>query len=27
LPAYNAAQVLLADLGLKADWRSLPVAV
>ena len=27
LPAYNAAQVLLADLGLKADWLSLPVAV
>ena len=26
LPAYNAAQVLLADLGLKADWLSLPVA-
>jgi phytoene dehydrogenase-like protein len=27
LPAYNAAQVLLADLGVKADWLSLPVAV
>ena len=27
LPAYNAAQVLLADLGFKADWLSLPVAV
>jgi len=27
LPAYNAAQVLFADLGLKADWHSLPVAV
>jgi phytoene dehydrogenase-like protein len=27
LPAYNAVQVLLADLGLKADWLSLPVAV
>jgi phytoene dehydrogenase-like protein len=27
LPAYNAAQVLCADLGLKADWISLPLAV
>jgi phytoene dehydrogenase-like protein len=27
LPAYNAAQVMLADLGIKTDWRSLPVAV
>ena len=27
LPAYNAAQILLADLGVKADWLSLPVAV
>ena len=27
LPGYNAAQVLLADLGIKADWISLPVAV
>ena len=27
LPGYNAAQVLLADLGIKADWISLPLAV
>ena len=27
LPAYNAAQVLLADLGLKADWISRAIAV
>jgi phytoene dehydrogenase-like protein len=27
LPAYSAAQVLLADLGLKADWISQAVAV
>lgn len=26
LPAYNAAQVLLADLGLKADWAPSPIA-
>jgi phytoene dehydrogenase-like protein len=27
LPAYSAAQVLLADLGVKADWISQVVAV
>jgi phytoene dehydrogenase-like protein len=27
LPAYNAAQVLLADLGVKPGWSSLPLAV
>ncbi|MBV9628571.1 MAG: NAD(P)/FAD-dependent oxidoreductase [Xanthobacteraceae bacterium] len=27
LPAYNAAQVLLADLGVKADWISQAMAV
>ncbi len=27
LPGYNAAQVLLADLGIKADWIPLPLAV
>jgi phytoene dehydrogenase-like protein len=25
LPAYNAAQVILADLGLKADWAPTPI--
>jgi phytoene dehydrogenase-like protein len=27
LPAYNAAQVILADLGIKADWAPAPVTV
>jgi phytoene dehydrogenase-like protein len=26
LPAYNAAQVILGDLGLKADWMPTPIA-
>jgi phytoene dehydrogenase-like protein len=26
LPAYNAAQVILADLGLAADWMPSPIA-
>src|SRR5437763_29417 len=26
LPAYNAAQVILADLGLAADWMPAPIA-
>jgi phytoene dehydrogenase-like protein len=26
LPGYNAAQVILADLGIKADWMPQPVA-
>jgi phytoene dehydrogenase-like protein len=26
LPAYNAAQVILADLGLAADWMPTPIA-
>ena len=26
LPAYNAAQVILADLGLAADWAPTPIA-
>jgi phytoene dehydrogenase-like protein len=26
LPAYNAAQVILADLGLAADWAPSPIA-
>jgi phytoene dehydrogenase-like protein len=26
LPAYNAAQVILADLGIKADWAPPPIA-
>src|SRR5215468_4841017 len=26
LPAYNAAQVILADLGLTADWMPMPIA-
>ena len=26
LPAYNAAQVILADLGLAADWMPAPLA-
>ncbi len=26
LPAYNAAQVILADLGLAADWTPSPIA-
>jgi phytoene dehydrogenase-like protein len=26
LPAYNAAQVLLADLGIRADWLPAPIA-
>ena len=26
LPAYNAAQVILADLGLGADWMPAPIA-
>jgi phytoene dehydrogenase-like protein len=26
LPAYNAAQVLLADLGIEADWLPAPIA-
>ena len=26
LPAYNAAQVILADLGIKADWVPTPIA-
>ncbi len=26
LPAYNAAQVILADLGIKADWAPTPIA-
>jgi phytoene dehydrogenase-like protein len=26
LPAYNAAQVILADLGLRADWMPAPIA-
>jgi len=26
LPGYNAAQVLLADLGIKADWTPPPIA-
>lgn len=26
LPGYNAAQVILADLGLKADWAPKPIA-
>jgi phytoene dehydrogenase-like protein len=25
LPAYNAAQVILADLGLAADWMPTPI--
>ena len=25
LPAYNAAQVILADLGLRADWMPAPI--
>jgi phytoene dehydrogenase-like protein len=27
LPGYNAAQVILADLGIKADWAPAPVTV
>jgi phytoene dehydrogenase-like protein len=26
LPAYNAAQVIMADLGLKAPWLPTPIA-
>jgi phytoene dehydrogenase-like protein len=26
LPGYNAAQVILADLGLRADWVPAPIA-
>ena len=26
LPAYNAAQVILSDLGLAADWMPTPIA-
>ncbi len=26
LPGYNAAQVILADLGIKADWAPPPIA-
>ena len=26
LPAYNAAQVILADLGLAAEWMPSPIA-
>jgi phytoene dehydrogenase-like protein len=26
LPGYNAAQVILADLGIKADWMPPPIA-
>ena len=26
LPGYNAAQVVLADLGLKPDWAPRPIA-
>jgi phytoene dehydrogenase-like protein len=26
LPAYNAAQVILADLGIKAEWAPMPIA-
>jgi len=26
LPGYNAAQVILADLGIRADWAPLPIA-
>src|SRR5262249_60177927 len=26
LPAYNAAQVILSDLGLTADWMPAPIA-
>jgi hypothetical protein len=25
LPGYNAAQVILADLGIKADWMPPPI--
>jgi phytoene dehydrogenase-like protein len=27
LPGYNAAQVILADLGIKADWTPPPIAL
>jgi hypothetical protein len=26
LPGYNAAQVILADLGITADWIPPPIA-
>jgi phytoene dehydrogenase-like protein len=26
LPGYNAAQVILADLGIEADWMPQPIA-
>jgi phytoene dehydrogenase-like protein len=26
LPGYNAAQVILADLGIRADWAPPPIA-
>ena len=26
LPGYNAAQVILADLGIEADWTPAPIA-
>jgi phytoene dehydrogenase-like protein len=26
LPGYNAAQVILSDLGIKADWVPPPIA-